>query len=192
MNLRSVEKPGKVNSRCWAVLPGPCNPPPFPHLSRRATVIEPSAHVHGEILGPEDRLQQTVRRMRRAWVFETIFKSLYLNYACFTANLCLGMRMRQSSVTRPAISKREAGRVRQIRRLGRVGPSSVRPANGDPPNVGRSHAHPLISSDRWKRKGGTWVQPITCREQKRRIKRTQKEARGVAREWERRAGGRGF
>lgn len=162
MNLRSVEKPGKVNSGCWAVLPGPCNPPPFPHLSRSATVIEPSAHVHEEILGPEDRLQQTVRRMRRAWVFETIFlKSLYLNYACFAANLCLGMRTRQRSVTRPAISKREAGRG---------GPSSARRANGDPPNVGRGHAHPLVSSDRWKIKGGTWVQPITCREQKRRIK----------------------
>lgn len=88
-------------------------------------------------------------------------KSLYLNYACFTANLCLGMRTRQRSVTRPAISKREAGRG---------GPSSARRANGDPPNVGRGHAHPLVSSDRWKIKGGTWVQPITCREQKRRIK----------------------
>lgn len=124
MNLRSVRKPEKINSGCWAVLPGPCNPPPFPHLSRRATVIEPSAHVQEEILGPEDRLQQAVRRMRRAWVFETIFfffflKSLYLNYACFTANLCLGLRTRQRSVTRPAISKREAGRVRQVRRLGR-------------------------------------------------------------------------
>lgn len=63
-------------------------------------------------------------------------KSLYLNYACFTANLCLGMRTRQRSVTRPAISKREAGRVRQILRLGRVGPSSApgqrRPAQRRP------------------------------------------------------------
>lgn len=47
------------------------------------------------------------------------FKSLYLNNTCFTANLCLGVRRRQRSVTRPAISKREAGRVRQVRRLGR-------------------------------------------------------------------------
>lgn len=143
VELRSVEKLGKVNSGCWAVLPGPCNPPPYPHLNQRATVIEPFCAC--AVRGPRPRGLASASSKTHAQNLSFLkpFNSLYLDCACLIASLFfffLRYCARAEDVSPGPLLGAESGpRARQ--------------ANGDPPNVRRDHALSVVSSDRRKGKG---------------------------------------